>query len=86
MNDKDCKRIAEDANIHFESVIDIYYNKQFKFEEENESNIKAKHKLKEFYSKESSKGLKQVRTAAKRRGSELSNAQDETRSSTCTIS
>lgn len=49
MNDRDCDRIAKDANIHFESCVDIFYNKHFKFEK-NESNLKAANQIEEFFS------------------------------------
>lgn len=50
MDERECIRIAECANIRFESVIDIFYDKHFEFEK-YESNIEAANHLKEFYPK-----------------------------------
>lgn len=47
MDEKDCIKIANDANIQFESSIDIFYNKHFEFEK-NESNMEATNQLKLF--------------------------------------
>lgn len=65
MNDKDCSRIAEDAGIHFEIVIDIFYNKHFLFED-NEPNLKAADQLQKIYPKPSLIIAKKLRTDAKR--------------------
>ena len=48
MDEKDCIKIAKDANIQFESLIDIFYDKHFKFDE-NESNMEAANQLKMFF-------------------------------------
>lgn len=65
MNDKDCSRIANDAGIHFETVLDIFYNKQFLFEK-NDPNVKAANQLEKIYSKPSCTRNKKLRTDAKK--------------------
>ena len=40
MVEEDCRRIANDANIHFDSAIDKFYNRQSLFDE-NESKEKG---------------------------------------------
>lgn len=53
MNERDCNRIADDADMRFESVIDIFYNTRFEFDDYN-SNLDAARKLKGLYPKPSS--------------------------------
>lgn len=50
MDDTDCKRIAKDANINYESSIDIFYNDGNVFPK-YESNMEAVEQLKLFCSK-----------------------------------
>ena len=47
MVEEDCSRIANDAHIHFDSAVDIFYNRQSEFDE-NESNEEAANQLKLF--------------------------------------
>ena len=47
MVEEDCRRIANDAHIHFDSAIDIFYNRQSEFDE-NQSNEEAANQLKLF--------------------------------------
>ena len=47
MVEEDCRRIANDAHIHFDSAIDIFYNRQSEFDE-NGSNEEAANQLKLF--------------------------------------
>lgn len=47
MDDTDCKRIADEANIRYDFSIDIFYNKNFEFDK-NESNMEAASQLKLF--------------------------------------
>lgn len=47
MDDRDCERIAHEAGIHFESSIDIFYNKYLVFDK-YESNMEAASQLKLF--------------------------------------
>ena len=53
MDEMDCIRIAKDANIKFESFIDIFYNSNSKFIK-YKSNMEAAKQIKEFYSEISS--------------------------------
>lgn len=48
MDDTDCKRIAKDANINYESSIDIFYNDENVFPK-YESNMEAVEQLKLFF-------------------------------------
>lgn len=50
MDDGDCERIAQDASIQYASIIDMFYNNNFKFDE-YESNKEAAKQLKLFCSK-----------------------------------
>lgn len=47
MVEEDCRRIANDANIQLDSAIDMFYNRQSEFDE-NESNVEAANQLKLF--------------------------------------
>lgn len=51
MDDRDCERLASSANMRFESIIDIFYDKHFKFNE-YQTNAKAADQLKAFYTTE----------------------------------
>lgn len=46
MKDKDCERIANAANIHFSLLVDIFYDKHFKFNR-NDTNVKAAEQIEE---------------------------------------
>ena len=48
MDDRDCMRIARDANIQYEHSIDIFYNKHLEFDK-YESNLEAAYQLKLFF-------------------------------------
>ena len=60
MVEEDCRRIANDANIHFDSAIDIFYNRQSQFDE-NESNEEAANQLKFFCAKPLAQKAQQTR-------------------------
>lgn len=47
MDDRDCMRIVHEANIQYETSIDIFYNKHLEFDK-NESNMEAANQLKLF--------------------------------------
>lgn len=51
MNESDCLQIAKDANIQFESLVDIFYDEHFAFGN-CESNMKAANQLKSFCTKQ----------------------------------
>lgn len=48
MEERDCIRIAKDANIQFEYIIDIFYNPYFEFDG-YKSNLDAAKRLEVFY-------------------------------------
>ena len=50
MDERDCIRIAKDAKIQLESVIDIFYNTRFEFDD-YKSNLDAAKRLEEIYPK-----------------------------------
>lgn len=49
MNENECDRIANAAGIRFSSSIDIFYDKHFRFNENN-ANVSAADKLKKLLS------------------------------------
>ena len=59
MDERDCIRIAKDAKIQLESVIDIFYNTRFEFDD-YKSNLDAAKRLEEIYPKPTLGFLKKI--------------------------